>query len=229
MYVKNIILGLLGISLVITVHELGHWSMSQAFGVDTPRFSIGFGPVLLEKKVGQTVFTLSALPIGGYVEIAGMRTPELTRPQHSFINKPFEQQMLIMLGGIIFNILFACILFIFVGFRPPIRYLTQEEPEQQTKNSIVGPLGIIALASKSASYGIKFYFFFLAILSANLAVFNLLPIPILDGGQLLIQIVERIQGYQIQTRSYSLIMTLSTFFILALFIYSTARDIKRTV
>ena len=61
--------GLAGISLIILIHELGHFFFAQFFGVPTPSFSLGFGPKLLAIPVGKTVFTLGLLPFGGYVEM----------------------------------------------------------------------------------------------------------------------------------------------------------------
>ena len=118
MKIKNILIGLIGINLVITVHEMGHWSMCQLFGVETPTFSIGFGPTLLQKKIGSTNFVLALLPLGGYVEIAGMRHAPIGKEAESFVTQPFRNKVLIMLGGIIFNILFALLVFFMVGFPP---------------------------------------------------------------------------------------------------------------
>lgn len=233
MKLKNIILGLLGISLVVTVHELGHWTMCKLFEVDTPRFSIGFGPIIAEKKIGRTIFTLSALPIGGYVEVAGMRSPEPDHETHSFITKPFSQKMLILMGGILFNMIFALLIFIFAGFPPkPLPKSSENEileknPEQSEKTTVVGPLGIITLIARSASYGAGIYFFFLGILSINLAIFNLFPLPILDGGQLLIYSVEAIKGSQLPESTYNTIMTITMILVLLFLFYIMGLDIKR--
>ena len=56
--------------LVVFVHELGHFLAAKAVGVYAPRFSIGFGPSLLRKRVGETEYVLAALPLGGYVRMA---------------------------------------------------------------------------------------------------------------------------------------------------------------
>ena len=66
------IVGILGIGFLIGFHELGHFLFAKLFHVHTPSFSIGFGPKLISKKIGQTTFSLSAIPLGGYVEVAGM-------------------------------------------------------------------------------------------------------------------------------------------------------------
>src|SRR6266516_882295 len=56
--------------LVVFVHELGHFIAAKLTGVYAPRFSIGFGPSLLKKRVGETEYVLAALPLGGYVRMA---------------------------------------------------------------------------------------------------------------------------------------------------------------
>src|SRR3990170_5451868 len=111
--------GIFGIGFLIGLHEFGHFLFCKIFYVKTPSFSIGLGPRLIEKKIGDTVFTLSAIPFGGYVEIAG--TSEVgqgeqkeakSRDQYSFAVKPYWQKMLILAGGIIFNTIFAYATFI---------------------------------------------------------------------------------------------------------------------
>ena len=108
------IAGGLGFGFLVGFHELGHFLFCKLFGVKTPSFSIGFGPQLLKKKIGDTVFTLSAIPFGGYVEIAGSEEPGQGEQKESkslapdsFAVKPYYQKMLIIAGGILFNLIFA--------------------------------------------------------------------------------------------------------------------------
>jgi len=107
-------IGLIGVGFIIAFHELGHFLFCKIFGVKTPSFSIGFGPQLLKKKIGETEFCISAIPLGGYVEIAGVQEVnqgsqlEAHRSDHfSFSAKPYYQKLLILSGGILFNILMA--------------------------------------------------------------------------------------------------------------------------
>ena len=64
-------IGFFGIGFLITIHEFGHFIFCKLFDVSVPSFSIGFGPALWQKKIGETTFSLSAIPLGGYVEMAG--------------------------------------------------------------------------------------------------------------------------------------------------------------
>src|SRR5581483_1274896 len=67
----SILIGIMGIGFLIGFHELGHFIFCKVFNIRTPSFSIGMGPRILSKKIGETEFALSLLPLGGYVEIAG--------------------------------------------------------------------------------------------------------------------------------------------------------------
>ena len=108
------IYAIIGFGLLITVHEFGHFFFCKLFGIYTPSFSIGMGPKILEKKIGTTNFKISALPIGGYVEIAGLAETGQGEQQHaqqegenSFKNKPYWQKALVICGGVIFNLFLA--------------------------------------------------------------------------------------------------------------------------
>ena len=65
-----ILLGLFGMGFLVGFHELGHFLFAKLFKIRVPSFSLGFGPRLITKKIGETEFCLSAIPFGGYVEIA---------------------------------------------------------------------------------------------------------------------------------------------------------------
>lgn len=111
-----IFLGVFGVNFLVVIHELGHFLFCKLFNIKTPSFSIGFGPRIFEKKIGDTVFALSAIPFGGYVEIAGAQEvgqgdQELatSKENWAFSSKPYWQQLCVLLGGIAFNIIFAYI------------------------------------------------------------------------------------------------------------------------
>ena len=307
-------LGVLGIGFLIGFHELGHFLFCKLFGVRVPSFSIGLGPRLFKKKIGETEFALSAFPIGGGVEVAGQDddgTYKKSSKKDLFTDKPYYQKMIILAGGILFNFIFAytVIVFLFstgmpknmllypsnastvvnkvspgspaanIGIKPgdAIVSINGKSCENQGKNfletaiplagkdatitvkqnginknfkitlgdvksgsvfgayfeiedlqklgfsesikqsfkfamatlsrismalkSIVykgnvkavgGPISILAEATKCAEQGYKMLLLLLAILSLNFVFFNILPLPIFDGGQALIYTVEAI-------------------------------------
>jgi regulator of sigma E protease len=101
-----ILAGIAGVGAVIAFHELGHFLFCKLFNVHAPSFSIGFGPQILKKKIGETTFSLSLIPVGGYVEIEMGQTEGMEKSR-SIDNKSYFQKMCIAWGGIIFNMIFA--------------------------------------------------------------------------------------------------------------------------
>jgi regulator of sigma E protease len=108
------ILALIGFGFLIAFHELGHYLMCKLFGIHTPTFSIGFGPTLISRTIGDTNFRLAPIPLGGYCEIAGFHEPGQGEQGHahdtsdrSFSSKPYWQKFLVLTGGIMFNLFFA--------------------------------------------------------------------------------------------------------------------------
>lgn len=348
-----ILLGFFGMGFLIGFHELGHFLFAKLFKIRTPSFSLGFGPRLICKKIGETDFCLSAIPFGGYVEIAGAvevgqgeQKEALATDEGSFAAKPFYQKLFVMLGGILFNLLFAyfaMILLFFAGVpKTPIlpntvistvqagsaaekyeflsgdRIVSINEeaignnvqklqtiiaplalkeatfiierdgkiiektviigskatetttigtlgvefdflptPPHSLKDAIVkgislcntwikntivgfshlfskkgirnvaGPVMIVAMTVKGAAAGWQIFLLLLAIISINLAVLNLIPLPILDGGQILFYGIEAAIGRSIPNniREYIHIATWVMFIIL--FVCLTTQDIGR--
>lgn len=104
-------MGLLGIGLVMAVHEFGHFLFGKLFNVHIPNFSIGMGPKIASKKIGETTFSLSLIPVGAYVEAND--DPKTAGGKHRTISqKTYLQKMAIVSGGILGNIIFAYLIFI---------------------------------------------------------------------------------------------------------------------
>lgn len=352
--------GILGIGLLITLHEFGHFIFCKVFGVKTPSFSIGLGPRLLSKKIGDTVFTLSAIPMGGYVEIAGSAEVGQGDQKEAFVNdassfssKPYWQKIIIMLGGIGFNLLFAYLVFVglFCAGLPKTNLLTpfttqpviaafaeetspardaglavgdrivslqgealnnnmltllktistrpnetiilgieragnyleipvtigaqtvnaktfgllgvqfvQDEPNTlstwqsflkgitltntwiketvnaylnllrgRNLNEVAGPLSIFSESIKGAGQGLKIFLVLLAIISINLAILNLIPLPIFDGGQATIVTLEAILRRTIPYAIKEGIFMVSWVLIIALLIFTSVKDVARMV
>jgi len=116
-----IIIAILLFGVLILIHELGHYLMARAFHVAINEFSIGMGPKLFSwtSKKTSIVYSLRALPIGGYVSMAG-EDEESDNPD-SFDKKPTWQRMIITIAGSVSNILLAfVVMFIIVASTPNI-------------------------------------------------------------------------------------------------------------
>jgi regulator of sigma E protease len=102
------------LGLLIFVHEMGHFLVAKYFKVRVEVFSLGFGPKLLKYKKGDTVYAISAIPLGGYVKMFGddpTATIENDQKAHSFTHKPVGQRIAVVLAGPIMNFLFAIVIF----------------------------------------------------------------------------------------------------------------------
>ncbi len=108
------------LGILIFVHELGHFLFAKLFKVRVLKFSLGFGPKIFSKTVGETEYQLSALPLGGYVKMFGENPDEQEESgsdrDASFAHKTVWQRFLIVLAGPVFNLLFSLVLFFFVFF-----------------------------------------------------------------------------------------------------------------
>jgi len=112
---------LLGFSLIVFVHELGHFAVAKWAGVRVDRFAVGFGRELFGFTKGETRYSFNILPLGGYVKMLGQedfddKAKELQFNDNpdSFVNKPVSHRMAIVSAGVIMNTLFACFLFMIV-------------------------------------------------------------------------------------------------------------------
>ncbi len=106
------------LGILIFVHELGHFLVAKFFNVKVLKFSLGFGFKLIGKKVGETEYVISSVPLGGYVKMLGENDDEAEEvapeeAERSFTNQKVITRIAIVAAGPIFNMLLA--LFLFIG------------------------------------------------------------------------------------------------------------------
>ena len=106
------------LGVLVFVHEFGHFIAAKLSGMRVDRFSIGFPPRAFGKKVGDTDYCISWLPLGGYVKIAGMVDESMdtdfanTEPQPwEFRAKPMWKRMVVICAGVVMNLILAVIIF----------------------------------------------------------------------------------------------------------------------
>ena len=116
---------LLSLSLLIVLHELGHFIPAKLFKTRVEKFYLFFDVKysLFKKKIGDTVYGIGWLPLGGYVKISGMIDESMDTEQMSqepqpweFRSKPSWQRLIIMLGGVTVNFILAAVIYIFMAF-----------------------------------------------------------------------------------------------------------------
>lgn len=125
---------ILGLSILVGLHELGHLLAAKAFGMRVEQFSIGFPPKIWGKKFGDTEYSFGMIPLGGFVKISGMIDESLdvtamrAAPQpHEFRSKPAWQRLIVMMGGIIVNVILGVVIFIGFKYTQGDTYLSKQE------------------------------------------------------------------------------------------------------
>lgn len=341
------------IGFLIFIHELGHFIFAKLGGVKVLKFSLGFGPKLIGKKIGETEYQLSAIPLGGYVKMLGEEPDDEldeAEKKRSYKNQPILKRAAIVVAGPCFNFLTAIVIFFFVfifgvpvlmpiigevmddspaaramlqkgdkileingksvekwtdmtdiihgsankplsikiqrdlnvitisaipeskkikdifgeekeigliGVKPSGEIFTvSEDVFTSAKNAVVrtwevtsltvigiikliqriipadtigGPIMIFSLAEKQAEAGALSFFTFAAIISINLAVLNLLPIPVLDGGHLLFMAIEAVRRKPLSEKTIMTAHRIGWIFLLSLMIFAVYNDIFRLI
>jgi regulator of sigma E protease len=339
------------LGVLIFVHEVGHFLAAKWAGVGVLKFSLGFGPKLIGKKVGETEYLISLIPLGGYVRLLGESEGEELKEEdekRSFMKQPVWKRATIVATGPVFNFLLAILIFTIVfiigiptlttqigsvhegssayeaGIKEgdviiaidgneiskweklaeiisksngaELRFTIGRGGEQhvipitprimKTKNlfgedvesfkigispssqviiermnpilafwtgikqtwmitkltfvSIVkiiegvisprtlgGPILIAQMAGAQVKEGIVPFVLFMALLSINLAVLNLLPIPVLDGGHLFFYFIEMITGKEINIKWREMAQQVGFVLLVLLMIFVFIMDIER--
>ena len=115
----GILVALLVLSVLIFFHELGHFTAARFFGVQIDVFSIGFGKRIWTKKIGKTEWSLSAIPLGGYVKMKGQDDTDPTKISYdrdSYNTKKPWQRIVILLAGPFANFLMAFLLYLAIAY-----------------------------------------------------------------------------------------------------------------
>ncbi|KJD31233.1 zinc metalloprotease [Tamlana nanhaiensis] len=145
---------LLSLSLLIVLHELGHFIPAKAFKTRVEKFYLFFDVKfsLFKKKIGETVYGIGWLPLGGYVKISGMIDESMDTEQMAkepqpweFRSKPAWQRLIIMLGGVTVNFLLAILIYIGMSYYYGDRFLPN-------KNVVDGVLIENTVANKAGLY-----------------------------------------------------------------------------
>ena len=103
------------ITVSVVIHELAHYFNARSVGVPVRAFSVGMGPIIWRKQWRGTEWRLSALPLGGYVDLQGLapeqdENGELYYPDEGFMRKSFLQKFWVLIGGVLANFILAILL-----------------------------------------------------------------------------------------------------------------------
>jgi regulator of sigma E protease len=337
------------LSVLILVHELGHFISAKRLGVRVEKFSLGFGPRLFSKKVGETEYMLCAIPFGGFIKMAGDNTYEIKGKPDEFLGRAPGQRARIIFAGPFFNyvLAFLCLWMVyFLGFpkfttsigelmpgmpaqaaqlkvgdkvlevngikvmfwdeltkkihaakgktlklkvqRGKLEFDTELTPQMKKvetvfgkqvevgligirpsedvikvryslgvalvkgiqnliemtiatlaaifyivvgtmsfKESVTGPLGIFFIATNAAKIGFSAILHVVGILSMSLAIFNLLPLPILDGGHIALAGLEKLRKKPLTQKSEEIMNNIGLSFLIILAVFIFCNDLIR--
>lgn len=112
MFILQILQFILVLSVLILVHEAGHFFVARRMGVKVEEFGFGIPPRIWGKKYGETLYSLNWLPFGGFVRLHGENSEEgVTEPARAFVNKSKKARSAVIVAGVIMNFLLAIVLF----------------------------------------------------------------------------------------------------------------------
>lgn len=347
--VGSILIFLLVLSVLVIVHELGHFFMARRLGVKVEEFGFGLPPKLVGITVGETLYSINLLPFGGFVRLHGEDAEEnIQDPKRSFMGKSKKVRFAIVIAGVVMNFILAIaafsIVYSFSGVprqtpnvkvveiavsspaqvgglvvgdviksvdkmpvssvaefvsavedkkgkkivleteKGKITLSVRENPPEgegplgvvitdteiyyppvylrpfygiyygfkdalfwgkavilgfwtmasglikgQVPKDITGPVGIFAVTSEAAKFGILALINFIGILSVNLAILNILPFPALDGGRLLFIAIEKVIGRKVLPKVEAIAHTVGMVILIILILLITAHDIQALI
>ena len=251
-FVINAIKIIFLLGFLVLIHEGGHFLVAKLCKVKVNEFAIGFGKILLQKQGKETKYSLRIIPLGGLCIMEGEE--EESDAPGSFSKASVWKRMLIVLAGANVNIIFGILVYFILVSTVGIQFV---DPAKDTiKNRIyygaqgtgefieaifdsiktlfsggiktdqmVGIVGISEVVVKTN--GIINYLNLLAVISVSLGVTNLLPIPALDGGKLLILFIEVIRRKPMKIETEAKIQLLGFSILIALSLFVTYNDILR--
>jgi regulator of sigma E protease len=110
----------IGFGLVVFIHELGHFIVAKAVGINVEQFALGFGPRLFGFKTRETDYRVNLVPMGGYVKMVGQEDFRPMEEQteidpRAFSSKPVSARLGVISAGVVMNVILACVLFVIIG------------------------------------------------------------------------------------------------------------------
>ena len=147
------------LSILVILHELGHFLMAKRAGIGIEEFGIGLPPRIWGKKVGETIYSVNWLPFGGFVRLVGEDPEDKKREQkNSFYIKSISQRMLVVIAGVVANFVLAVVIFYIVvaalGYKVSLPLLVDHKFKfvNQTKQVLIAD---VSVDSPAASAGIQ--------------------------------------------------------------------------
>ena len=228
------------LGFLVLIHEGGHFLVAKLFKIKVNEFAIGFGPTIFTKEKGETKYALRLIPLGGFVSMEGEE--ERSKAIGSFSEASIPKRIAIVAAGGLVNIIFGLLLYFIISsislnsiyqgviytkdfafsIIDSIRLLFTGAV---TTDQMVGIVGISDIVVNTN--GILNYLYIMALISASLGITNLLPLPPLDGGKIVIYLIEAIRRKPMKEETELKIQSLGFSLLIILAIYVTYNDVLR--
>lgn len=228
------------LGFLVFIHEGGHFLIAKLFKIRVNEFAIGFGPTIFTKEKGETKYALRLIPLGGFVSMEGEE--ERSDKEGSFSMASIPKRIAIVAAGGLVNIIFGVLIYYIIS---SIVFHSMYSGIIDTKdfilsifesikllftgnisvNQMTGIVGISDIVVNTN--GIMQYLYIMALISVSLGITNLLPFPPLDGGKIVIYIIEWIRRKPMKENTELKLQTIGFYILIALSIYVTYNDITR--
>ena len=228
------------LGFLIFIHEGGHFLIAKLCKVKVNEFAIGFGPIIWKKEGKETKYALRLIPLGGFVSMEG--EDEESENERSFSKASIPKRIAIVAAGAIVNILFGLVAYfilvavvykdVIIAFQATegmVSSIFKSLKMLFTGNigikDLSGPIGISNAVSNTTT--LSNYIYIISVISVSLGVTNLLPIPALDGGKILLLIIEAIRRKPLKKETEIQIQLIGFSVLIALSLIVTYNDIIR--
>lgn len=230
------------LGFLVLIHEGGHFLVAKYCKVRVNEFAIGFGPTIWKKQGKETKYAIRLIPLGGFVNMEGEE--EHSDEEGSFSKASISKRIEIVLAGGIVNIVFGALVYFVLasitlgnlglGVKSLINFLLSIVESlkmlftgQVFADQLMGPIGISTVIAGTTS--IQDFIYLLSLISVSLGVTNLLPVPPLDGGRVVMLIIEGIRKKPLK-ENFEIALQMAGFvFFIGLSLYVAYNDILRIV
>lgn len=230
------------LGFLIIIHEGGHFLVAKLCKIKVNEFAIGFGPEILKKQGKETKYALRLIPLGGFVSMEGEET--YSDKKGSFSKASIPKRIAIVAAGALVNIIFGLLVyFIIIASYTDIQNAIEAlklfgvsmvdslkmliNGSAFKEEQLTGIVGISEIVVQTK--GIINYIYLLAVISVSLGVTNLLPIPPLDGGKIVLLIIEGIRKKPLKENLEIQIQMAGFVLMIVLTIFVTYKDIMRII
>lgn len=230
------------LGFLVLIHETGHFLVARLCKIKVNEFAIGFGPLLWSKETEKTKYSIRLIPLGGYVNMLGEE--ERSEEEGSFSKASIPKKIAIVAAGGLVNIVFAILLFIIIVtimtgnlgtailstgnfIMAMVESIKLLFTGGVTVDNLMGPIGISEVVAQTSS--LIDFFYIMALISMSLGVTNLLPFPPLDGGKILIYLIEAIRKKPLKEDFELKLQMLGFFVLITLSVYVAFNDVGRII